>query len=272
MIDLACSTLLLAVAIVASAAYAVRVAFRGRATNARVEREGRSLLLGKGAMEMFHWVLEPLGAACAEIGLSANGVTLGSLGLAVGSGVALALGHMGMGAGLAALAAAGDGLDGAVARREKSASDAGDVLDAAVDRYGEFAFLGGLAFALRESAALLVLTLFALLASFMVSYSTAKASALQLPAPRGSMRRTERAVYLIFGTALSPFAALANPRWALFPIALSLALVAVVGNVSAVCRFVAVARGARARDAVGRSLPLPKSPSLPDLGAPAKLE
>jgi CDP-diacylglycerol---glycerol-3-phosphate 3-phosphatidyltransferase len=246
-LDLVCSASLVAVVLVATIAYSVRVARLGPARSARVEREGRSLLLGKGAMEMFHWVLDPLGVACEALGVTATEVTLGSLFLASGAGVALALGHDGVGAALAAIAASGDALDGLVARRTKTASDAGEVIDAAVDRYGEFAFLGGLAFAVRETGWLLALTLFALLASFMVPYSTAKAEALQLPAPRGSMRRTERAVYLIFGTALAPFAALANPAWTRAPIVAALALVAVAGNVSAVRRLAAVVRGARGR-------------------------
>ena len=78
-------------------------------------------------------------------------------------------------------------------------SDAGEVLDAAVDRYVEFFFLGGLMIYYRDIAALLILTLFALVGSFMVSYSSAKAEALHVPAPKGSMRRPERAVYLTAG-------------------------------------------------------------------------
>jgi CDP-diacylglycerol--glycerol-3-phosphate 3-phosphatidyltransferase len=251
MIDLACSTVLLATVLLAAIAYGVRVAFHGPRANARVEREGKSLLVGKGAMEMFHWVIEPLAVASERLGVTADAVTYGSLAFAVGAGVALALGHAGMGAALATVAGAGDALDGAIARRMRTASEAGAVLDSAVDRYSEFAFLGGVAFRFRDSGALLFLTLLALLAAFMVSYSTAKAEALRLPAPRGSMRRSERAVYLIFGAALVPFVGAIDPTLARAPIIAALALVAVVGNVSAVQRLVAVARGARARDAGG---------------------
>ncbi len=247
MIDLACSIVLLALVLVAAVAYGARVALRGRASSERVEREGKSALVGKSAMELFHWVIEPCGAACERLGVTANAVTWGSLVLAIGAGAALARGHMGIGAALATVSAAGDALDGAIARRTKTASDAGEVLDAAIDRYGEFAFLAGLAFWFRAAPALLGLTLLAVLASFMVSYSTAKAEALQLEAPRGSMRRTERAVVTIVGAALSPLAAAANPAWSLAPIVIAVGVVAVVGNVSAVRRLVAIARAARLR-------------------------
>lgn len=175
MIDLGCSTVLLALVLVAAIAYGARVALRGRAASERVEREGNSLLVSKSAMELFHWVLEPIGAACERLGITANAVTWGSLVLAIGAGLALAAGHMGVGAALATVSAAGDALDGAIARRTRTASEAGEVLDAAIDRYGEFAFLAGLAFWFRASSTLLGLTLLAVLASFMVSYSTAKA-------------------------------------------------------------------------------------------------
>jgi CDP-diacylglycerol--glycerol-3-phosphate 3-phosphatidyltransferase len=231
MIDLACSAVLLALVLVAAVAYGARVALRGRASSERVEREGKSALVGKGAMELFHWVIEPCGAACERLGVTANAVTWGSLVLAIGAGGALADGHMGVGAVLATVSAAGDALDGAIARRTKTASDAGEVLDAAIDRYGEFAFLAGLAFWFRGSQAMLGLTLLAVLASFMVSYSTAKAEALQLEAPRGSMRRTERAVCTIVGAAFSPFAGAVNPAWNVAPIAIAIGVVAGGGNV-----------------------------------------
>jgi phosphatidylglycerophosphate synthase len=248
MIDLGCSTVLLALVLVAAIAYGARVALRGRAASERVEREGNSLLVSKSAMELFHWVLEPIGAACERLGITANAVTWGSLVLAIGAGLALAAGHMGVGAALATVSAAGDALDGAIARRTRTASEAGEVLDAAIDRYGEFAFLAGLAFWFRASSTLLGLTLLAVLASFMVSYSTAKAEALQLEAPRGSMRRTERAVCTILGAGLSPLAAALNPAWFVGPIAVAVGVVGTIGNVSAVRRLVAIARAARLRE------------------------
>lgn len=151
----------------------------------------------------------------------------------------------------------GDALDGAIARRTRTASEAGEVLDAAVDRYGEFAFLAGLAFWFRADSAPLVVTLLAVLASFMVSYSTAKAEALQLEAPRGSMRRTERAVFLILGAGLSPLAAKLNPAWFSSPTIAAIGIVAIGGNVSAVRRLAAIARAARVRDEA-RGLPAPE--------------
>ena len=97
----------------------------------------------------------------------------------------------------------GDILDGQVARMTNTGSDRGELLDAAVDRYTEFAFLGGLLLFYRTEVSLMVLTLAALVASFMISYTSAKAEALHVNPPRGLMRRHERAIYLITGAGLT---------------------------------------------------------------------
>lgn len=253
-IDLACSLGILALVTGAGAAYAVHVNRVGAARFARVDKAGSSALLGKGAMEAGYWSLQPVGRALIALGLTANGVTLISLGLGLMAAVALAFGHFGVGAALTAVATLGDALDGIVARQTGTASDAGEVFDAAVDRYQEFFFLGGLAVYFRADTVALVLTLLALLGSFMVSYGTAKAEALGVESPRGAMRRVERAVYLDAGVVFVPVAGavaarLGLPPWVEHaPILVALALVGGVGNVSAARRLLAVARAVAARD------------------------
>jgi phosphatidylglycerophosphate synthase len=248
-VDLASALVLVAAPLLLGVAYRARVALRGRAESARVAREGRSALLTQGAMEMFHWALAPLGALCVRLGVSANAVTYASLALGLTAGVVVADGHLGLGALLAALCAVLDGLDGVVARASLRASSAGEVLDAAVDRYTELALLFGLAVHLRAALPLLVLTLLATAASFMVSYSTAKAEALGVTPPRGSMRRSERAVCLVVGTALVPLAARLGRGLEDAPLVVALAAVALFGNVSAVRRLASIARSVRGREA-----------------------
>ena len=103
---------------------------------------------------------------------------------------------------LATFSTVGDILDGQVARLTKTGSNRGELLDAAVDRYTEFAFLAGVLIYFRDSVWWMLLTLAAMLASFMVSYASAKAEALQVSPPRGLMRRHERGTYLIAGVGL----------------------------------------------------------------------
>ena len=105
----------------------------------------------------------------------------------------------------------------------------------------------------------------------MVSYSTAKAEALHVSPPRGSMRRQERAVYLVVGAALVPVVAAVCQRFALpswlarLPLLGVLVLVAAVGNASAVRRLrltaVAVRRPQRKPEAT-RVLQPAEAPAL----------
>lgn len=253
MIDLALSLGLIALAAAAGIAYGAHVRRAGAEHNARVDAAGSSVLLAKSTMEATYWVLEPIGRAAVALGVSANAITLASLVIATFGAAAIALGHFGVGGLLTVVAAIGDALDGVVARQSGTASDAGEVFDAAVDRYEEFFFLAALAYYFRAEPLGLGLALLSLLGSFMVSYGTAKAEALGVAAPRGAMRRAERAVYLGLGVVLAPIAAavgarLGLPAWTgTSTILLSLGLVGVVGNVSAVRRLAAVARAVAVR-------------------------
>ncbi len=271
--DLAASTALVVALLALGAAYAVRVALQGAVRFARVDAAGSSVLLGHTAMEMAYWALSPVAKALVRLGVTANSITLLSLVLGAGAGVALIGGHFGIGAALSTASALGDALDGFVARESNTASDAGETFDAAVDRYNEFFFLGGLAIFYRTNALFLGLVLFTLLGSFMVSYATAKAEALRVDAPRGAMRRQERAVYLTAGVALAPFAA-AAPRFvqvsivADVPVVVALLVVAVVANISAVQRLHRIAQLAalreQSRDAERARVAAGRPPSEPD--------
>lgn len=248
MIDLDVSLVLLAITAAAAIAYMSRVRRVGAQRNARVEKDGGSVLLGKGTMEGAYYVLGPVARAAVYLGLTANAITLISLCIALAGAAALAMGHFGIGGALTVVAAIGDMLDGIVARETGTASDAGEVFDAAVDRYEEFFFLAALGYYFREDPIALGLALLSVLGSFMVSYGTAKAEALEVDAPRGAMRRAERAVYLTLGVVLAPVAAAAGVRFGLpawvgtAPILVALGVVGVVSNVSAARRLAAIAR------------------------------
>ena len=249
MADLICSLLLVTAVGVLAAGYWLRVASQGAPHFERVEREGKSALIGKAAMEAGYWALQPLGRSCVSVGITANMITWTALGLAGLAGVALASGRLGLAAVLSAASSLCDVLDGLVARATRSASGAGGVLDSSIDRYAEFFFLGGIAVHYRMMLAPLLLALSALAGSFMVSYATAKAEALRLAVPRGAMRRLERAVLLAAGAGLTPLCAAIVPGLEVFglrevPMLLALAAVALGANASAIGRLRNLARSA----------------------------
>jgi phosphatidylglycerophosphate synthase len=242
------------IVVVIAAAYGLRVAAKGRAHFDRIDRQGGSLLLSKGAMELGYWMLDPVARLLVFLRVTPNKVSWGSLGCGFLAGACLSVGHFGFGAIFATVSGLLDSVDGMVARISGLASDAGEVLDAAVDRHVEFFFLSGLIIYYREIAVFQILALMALLGSFMVSYSTAKAEALNVAVPRGSMRRPERAVYLILGATLSTLTnAWFEPRHGFsvaigYPMVAALGLVAVAANVSSINRLRWIAKAIRARE------------------------
>lgn len=251
--DLLYSFALFGVAFLLILSYAAKALIRGKARFDRTDKEGGSALLSKGMMEMAYWGLQPVGDFLILLRLTPNAISLLSFFFGAMTGVALAFGHFGSAGFLSTISSLMDSLDGMVARKTGVASDSGEVLDAAVDRYVEFFFMAGLMIYYRDVPWLVMLCLAALLGSFMVSYSTAKAEALQVTPPRGMMRRTERALYLTLGAILSPISiqsyelAASYPSKGLYPVSIgypmvfALFLVALFSNYSAVQRLMSIA-------------------------------
>ncbi len=237
----------LAFTALALAVFAGKQLASGKQASARIQKQGSSPFLGHFPMEFGYWILRPLGDLASALRLSPNLFSWGCFGLGDVSGVLAGLGMIAE-AGLVSLVSSlFDSLDGMVARKRGVASDAGEVLDAAVDRYTEFFFLAGLVFYFRNHDNGLVIVLICLLGSFMVSYSQAKAEAMQITIPKGWMRRPERALYLGTGAFLSPlfepvFASIGLPYFLLI---LAVALVGIFANITAVIRFRALYQALR---------------------------
>jgi CDP-diacylglycerol--glycerol-3-phosphate 3-phosphatidyltransferase len=253
MLDRAFAWTILAWVAAVAALFSFRLLTKGRTRYDRIDKIGGSVLLSQRAMEAAYWSFQPIVRACVGLGITANMLTWGSLVTGVAAGFALAFGHFGIGAFLGLVGMLCDTLDGLVARATKKSSDTGEVLDAAVDRYTEFFYMGGLAYYYRLDAKSMALALAALLGALMISYSSAKADALQVPAPKGAMRRHERAAFLVFGAVGATF----TDAWELsrfdhrvgVPMLAALGLIGAVGNVSAVRRFAAIASAVKAQAA-----------------------
>ncbi|HTM08690.1 MAG TPA: CDP-alcohol phosphatidyltransferase family protein [Verrucomicrobiae bacterium] len=257
-------------AVVVVAAYALRVALKGRARFDRIERQGGSRLLSKPTMEAGYWGLQPAARLLIRIGVDADQISWTSLALGFAAGACLTVGHFGYATVFAFISGLLDFIDGMVARLTGTASEAGEVLDSAVDRYVEFFFLSGLVVYYRALPALQILALLALLGSFMVSYSTAKAEALKVQPSKGSMRRPERALCLTVGAALSALtipwleAEREFPVPIGYPMVVALGLVAVIANVSAIERLWSIAKAVRAR---AKDAPHPTASETAELAA-----
>lgn len=249
---------LLAILALIGVAYSVKLILKGRTQYDRVNRQGGSVLMGRGMMEVGYWALQPVAKLLVFLHVTPNQISWASLVFGGISGTALAYGYFGFAALFACYSAFMDCLDGMVARMTEVASDAGEVLDAAVDRYVEFFFLAGLIIYYREEPVFQTIALFALAGSFMVSYSTAKAEALHIPPPPGIMRRPERAFYLTLGAALSTFPIPWLDRYFSFskpvgyPLLLATFAIAVLSNISAIERLWTIGRAMREREAAAQ--------------------
>lgn len=210
--------------------------------NDRVHKQGGTFFLGELPMEWAYRVLTPVGKFAAAWHLSPNIFSAACLILGIFAGIVIAFGHVGTAGALSIVSSLFDTLDGIVARTQGRASDAGEVLDAAVDRYTEFFFLGGLCIYYRFEPIAMVLVLTALMGSYLVSYSQAKAEAMHVEVPKLWMRRPERALYLGLGAFLSPLFTMWWEGVERHPLHyLLLAAVMIVGifaNVTALRRFV----------------------------------
>ena len=111
-----------------------------------------------------------------------------------------------------------DVLDGALARQSGRGTAFGAFLDSTTDRVGEAVMLGAIAlvFARDGDEVALAATFAAMTASFLVSYTRAKAEALGLRGDVGLGSRAERVVVITAGLVLAPWGAL---QWAIYLLA-----------------------------------------------------
>ena len=184
----------------------------------------------------FKWILEPVAGFLNRLGLYPNTLTLaGLIGTAIGS-FFLARGDF-LVAGLILIAIGPiDALDGTMARLRGEASDFGAFVDAVTDRYSELFIFGGLlAYYLLEAKSLLAgLAFVAAAGTVLVSYTRARAESLGFEAKVGILTRVERYVVLI------PSIVLGYPH-------IGLAIVALLANITALQRILAVRSQARRR-------------------------
>jgi CDP-diacylglycerol--glycerol-3-phosphate 3-phosphatidyltransferase len=146
--------------------------------------------------------LEPVGEGLYRIGISADGLTIFGLVIAVATAFAIASGHLVLGVIGVILTGVPDILDGSVARSSGRAGPRGAFFDSVCDRVADAAIFAGVAWYLMdEDPRLPVLVLAVLALSMLITYERARAESLGFVARGGLMERAERLVLLGVGLA-----------------------------------------------------------------------
>jgi len=146
-------------------------------------------------------LVSPLTSFAQKFNLSPSAITIGGFILVCLGSYFLYLGSSFLGTFLLVLGAFADSIDGAIARRSKKVSPFGAFLDSTMDRFSDAApFVAlGLSFSNYFDKLGLFLSLLALISSFGISYTRARAESLGVKELGGVFERTERWVVLILG-------------------------------------------------------------------------
>lgn len=200
---LAPAILLIAYFILGLPVFVIRNKIKGEFHDAEIEKRGGTRFLNLWVRNFFVWFISPYWKIVLWSQIPATSITLLSLLLAGGAGVALAFGKFALGGWLYIAAGICDMFDGRLARHRGEATKAGAALDSFVDRYSEAFVFVGLAYYYRDSW-VMVATFAAFVGSVMVSYSRARGEALGVTAVVGTMQRAERLVYLGVAACVSP--------------------------------------------------------------------
>jgi archaetidylinositol phosphate synthase len=187
-------------------------------------------------------MLAPFVTAAARLGLTPNAVSVVAFLLAVGAGVAFgfagdAVVYYAVGAFLVFCNGWLDLVDGALARRLEIESDAGDLLDHALDRYADIAIIVGLAAGIGRYP----LGLAAVTGVLMTSYLGTQSQAVGLDRVYGGvLGRADRLA--LTGLAAVLAAAAPGSVYGLTVVGWLLVVFAVVGHLTALQRFLGAFR------------------------------
>lgn len=151
------------------------------------------------------WIAAPLGHIAGWLeaaGISPNALTLIGFGLTLVVAFILATGNLFWGGILLIFAALFDTLDGAVARHAGKTTVFGAFLDSVMDRFSEAVTLIALIYYYSfqpDGQWPVILLALTIVGSLMVSYTRARAEAVNIECKEGFFQRTERIIVLILG-------------------------------------------------------------------------
>src|SRR5215212_4563716 len=156
-------------------------------------------------------VIEPVVALMVRFRVDPNLLTTVGTASYVASGLAFGVGRVRLAGLIVGICAIFDVLDGVVARRTNQSTVFGAFYDSTLDRVADGALLGGILYFYAThpvfgSRIMILITLAALVGTFLTSYTRARAEALGIDAKVGFLQRPERVVLLSVPTAFGGLA------------------------------------------------------------------
>lgn len=153
--------------------------------------------------------LNPIGAALAKAGVSANFLTIIGLTMAIASAIVIGAGHLRWGVLVMAAAGIPDLLDGAVAKTSGTANKRGAFFDSSIDRVSDALILGGISWHLTKThpgnPAVAIIPFALLATSLITSYLRSKGEQLGFDAKGGIMERAERLIMIGVGLVFNKY-------------------------------------------------------------------
>jgi CDP-diacylglycerol--glycerol-3-phosphate 3-phosphatidyltransferase len=206
------------------------------------------VFISKRNRERYLRVVGPVGDFFARHGVHPNILSFTGLVLSAGAGLLYSQGRFFWAAWAVLFAGICDTLDGHIARKTNRNNPFGAFFDSTLDRYSDMFLFVGLAYyyaggislsptEIQEQASpwTVVVIIFAIAGSFMVSYTRARAESLGVQCRAGMMQRPERVTLLIIGSLLG-----AVPAVGAFLMKLTLIVLAVSVNLTALYRMIYV--------------------------------
>lgn len=186
---------------------------RERPMDADVARRSASMVLGYFVRDWVMWVIGPLERALVRARVSPDVFNYLGVFFGAAAGLAFAAGELAAAGWMVLLGGLADIFDGRVARARGLTSRFGAFMDSTLDRFAEvFAFVG-VAWFLSGSRGGVAVTVLAVSASLLVSYTRARGEALGVSGTGGVMQRAERLVVLALA-GLFDSAAAGRWHWA----------------------------------------------------------
>jgi CDP-diacylglycerol---glycerol-3-phosphate 3-phosphatidyltransferase len=184
------------------------------------------------------YVTNPVIALLARTPLTPNALTVISVLVSVVAAALVAMHYLTAGALVVLFASVFDMLDGALARATSRVTKFGAALDSTLDRLSDGVMFIGLMwfFSEKGSSVGVLLAAMAMMSSFLVSYSRARAEGLGLQCQVGIFTRAERIAILVAGLLLSGVA---------YVLPVSLMVIIVLSGITAGQRLFLVWRNTR---------------------------